>query len=313
MAKKYIHDLINRWGGNPILTTEDMPFPCSALHNAGAVMIDKQHILMMRVEDMTGRSFFLLARSDNGFQFTVDQQPAMMPATEEPFASNEKHGIQDARITKIDDTYYITYTACASHGSRLAIARTTDFKEFERVGYATQPENRSGALLPRKINNRFALFQRPLVGDSGNLWISYSRDLKYWGDASAVMTTRGGMWDCSRIGVACPPMETPSGLLLIYYGEKFNASGHIYRLGAALLDPDDPSRVIGRSDTPILSPREYYERVGDVENMVFSTGAILNEQLGNLMIYYGAATNSICIGWAKIDQLIKRCLNHEGS
>ena len=311
MAEKYIHDLIRRWGGNPILTAEDMPFPCTALHNAGAVLFEGQHLLMLRVEDMTGKSFFILARSENGFQFVVDDQPAMLPSKTEPFASNEALGIQDARITKIEDLYYITYTAHATHGSRLAVASTKDFRTFERISLVTEPENRSGALLPRKINGRFALLQRPLVGNAGHLWISYSEDLKYWGDASVVMTTRGGFWDCNRIGVACPPIETDRGWLLIYYGEKFNASGHIYRLGAALLDLEDPSKVIGRSDIPILAPREYYERVGDVDNMVFATGAVLNRQLGNLMIYYGAATNSICLGWAKMDLLIKRCLNHE--
>ncbi|MBU0755861.1 MAG: glycoside hydrolase family 130 protein [Planctomycetes bacterium] len=311
MVRKYIHDLIRRWGGNPILTAQDMPFPCTALHNAGAVMFEGRPILMLRVEDMRGMSFFILARSKNGFQFSVDEEPAMVPSTKEPFASNETLGIQDARITKIEDRYYITYTARAAHGSRLALARTEDFKTFERICLATQPENRSGTLLPRKIQGRFALLQRPLVGDTGHLWISFSNDLIYWGDARVVMTTRGGFWDCNRIGVACPPIETEKGWLLIYYGEKFNASGHIYRLGTALLDLEDPCRVIGRSDIPILSPREYYERVGDVDNMVFATGAVVNEKLGNLMVYYGAATNSICLGWAKLDLLIKRCLNHD--
>ncbi|MHC4944881.1 MAG: glycoside hydrolase family 130 protein [Planctomycetota bacterium] len=311
MSKKYIHDLVKRWGGNPILTAEDMPFQCTALHNAGAVRFEDEHILLLRVEDMAGRSFFILARSENGFQFVVDEIPAMVPCDEEPFASNEVLGIQDARITRIEDTYYITYTALAPHGSRLAVARTEDFKKFDRIGFVTEPENRSGTLLPRKVDGRFALLQRPLVGDTGNLWISFSKDLKYWGDAQVMMTTRSGFWDCNRIGVGCPPIETEEGWLLIYYGEKFNSSGHIYRLGAALLDLEDPTQVIGRSDIPILSPREYYERVGDVDNMVFATGAIMNDHIGNLMIYYGAATNSICMGWAKMEQLIERCLQHE--
>ena len=311
MSATNIHDLVKRWGGNPILTVEDMPFKCTALHNAAAVKTEKGHILLLRVEDMTGKSFFIRAHSDNGFQFTVDDEPAMVPSTEEPFASSEKLGIQDARITPIEDTYYITYTAFSPEGSRLAIAKTDDFVTYERIGLVTQPENRSGALLPRKIDGCFALLTRPLVGNAGDLWISFSKDLKYWGDAKAVMTARGGFWDCNRIGVGCPPIETEQGWLLIYYGQKYNSSGHIYRLGTALLDLEDPSTVLGRCDIPILSPREYYERVGDVNNMVFTTGAVLNEQLGNLMIYYGAATNSICMGWAKMDMLVERCLNNE--
>jgi predicted GH43/DUF377 family glycosyl hydrolase len=311
MSATNIHDLVKRWGGNPILTVEDMPFKCTALHNAAAVYTGNEHVLLLRVEDLTGKSFFIRARSDNGFQYHVDEAPAMTPSTNGGFAPYERLGIQDARISPIEDTYYITYTAVSPEGSRLGVARTDDFEHYERLGLVTQPENRSGALFPRKFDGRFALLTRPLVGDSGNLWITYSKDLKYWGESRVVMTARGGFWDCNRIGVGCPPIETEQGWLLIYYGQKFNSSGHIYRLGTALLDLDDPTRLLGRCDIPILSPREYYERVGDVNNMVFTTGAVLNEQLGNLMIYYGAATNSICMGWAKMDMLVERCLSHD--
>jgi predicted GH43/DUF377 family glycosyl hydrolase len=311
MSATNIHDLVKRWGGNPILTVEDMPFKCTALHNAAAVNTGDSHILLLRVEDLTGKSFFIRARSNNGFQYQVDESPAMTPSTDQPFAQYERLGIQDARITPIEDTYYITYTAVSPEGSRLGVARTDNFETYERIGLVTQPENRSGALFPRKFDGRFALLTRPLVGNSGNLWITYSKDLKYWGESKVVMTARGGFWDCNRIGVGCPPIETEQGWLLIYYGQKYNSSGHIYRLGTALLDLENPTKLLGRCDIPILSPREYYERVGDVNNMVFTTGAVLNEQLGNLMIYYGAATNSICMGWAKMDMLVERCLNND--
>lgn len=308
MAKRNIHDLVQRWEGNPIITMDDVPFKCLALHNAAAVKVGDEFLLLLRVEDMRGKSFLALARSENGFQFTVDEEPLMAPSTDGPFARYEELGVEDARITPIDGGYFITYTAHSRCGSRLALARTEDFKTIERLAFITQPENRSGTLLPGTFDGKYALLERPLVGGLGNLWITYSEDLKYWGDAKVVMTTRGGFWDCNRIGVSCPPIATDKGWLLIYYGTKYTSSGHIYRIGTALLDLEDPSKVIGRGDIPILSPREYYERVGDVDNMVFSTGAILNEELGNVMIYYGAATNAICLGWAKLDMLIERCL-----
>jgi predicted GH43/DUF377 family glycosyl hydrolase len=308
MSKRNIHDLVQRWEGNPILTVDDLPSNSLGLHNAGAVKVGDMYFLLLRVEDMRGKSFFTLARSENGFQFTVDRVPTMVPSEENHFGTYESLGIEDARITSIDDTFYITYTAHSPCGSRLAVARTEDFKSIERVAFVTQPENRSGALMPKKFNGRFALLERPLVGGTGNLWISYSKDLKYWGDSKVVMATRGGSWDCNRIGVGCPPIETDRGWLLIYYGTKYTSGGHIYRIGTALLDLEDPSRLVGRCEIPILSPREYYERVGDVDNMVFTTGAVLDERLGNLMIYYGAATNSICLGWAKMELLIERCL-----
>jgi len=308
MAKRNIHDLVQRWEGNPILTLDDIPFKCLALHNAGAVKVRNEYILLLRVEDMRGRSFFAIARSENGFQFDVDPEPIMGPSAEGSFAIYEERGVEDARITPINGGFFITYTAHSASGSRLALARTDDFKSIERLGMITEPENRSGTLLPRMFDDKYALLERPLVGSMGNIWISYSKDLKYWGESKVVMTTRGGFWDCNRIGVGPPPIETDLGWLLIYYGTKFTSCGFIYRIGTALLDKDDPSKVIGRGDVPVLSPREYYERVGDVDNMVFSTGAILNEELGNLMIYYGAATNAICLGWAKMDMLLERCL-----
>ncbi len=309
MPKTNSHDLVHRWEGNPILTTDDFSSKCQALHNAGAVKIGDIFLLLLRVEDMRGRSHFTLARSENGFQFQVDDEPFMTSAKEGPFAFYESLGIEDGRITQIDGTYYITYTARSEVGSRLAVARTDDFKSVERVAFVSQPENRSGALFPRMFNDRFAMLERPLVGDAGNIWISYSKDLKYWGESKVVMTTRGGHWDCHRIGVSCPPIATEKGWLLPYYGTKNTSGGHIYRMGAALMDMEDPSQVVGRSEIPILSPRKYYERVGDVDNMVFATGAVMNDRLGDLMFYYGAATNAICLGWAKMDMLLERCLN----
>lgn len=311
MPRKNIHDLVQRWEGNPILTMDDVPFSCLGLHNAGAVKFGEKYLLLLRVEDMRGRSFLSIAHSDNGFQFVVEEEPLMISTAKGPFAPYETLGIEDARITSLNGSYYITYTAHSHKGSRLALARTDDFKTVERIALLTQPENRSGALMPAMFDGRYALIERPLVGGSGNLWVSYSKDLKYWGDSKVIMTARSGFWDCNRIGVGCPPIRTEKGWLLIYYGNKHASSGHIYRIGTALLDLDDPSKVIGRSDIPILSPREYYERVGDVDNMVFTTGAVLNEELGNLMIYYGAATNAICLGWAKLDMLIERCLEEE--
>ena len=216
--------------------------------------VGDEFILLLRVEDMRGRSFFAIARSENGFQFNVDENPFMVPAKDGPFAAYERQGLEDARITPINGGYYITYTAHSSSGCRLALARTEDFKSVERVSFVSQPENRSGCLLPELFDERFALLERPLVGGMGNLWISYSRDMKYWGDSKVVMTTRGGFWDCNRIGVGCPPIATDQGWLLIYYGTKYTSCGHIYRIGTALLDREDPSKLIGGATSPSCRP-----------------------------------------------------------
>ncbi len=300
-------DIIHRWEGNPMISVEDIPFPCNSVFNAGAVVHDGQYVLLLRVEDMRGRSVLALARSTNGFHFTVDPQPAMEPSEEEPFRTYERRGIEDPRITPLEGVYYIMYTAYSKYGACLALARTADFKSYERLGIISEPENKDGCLFPRKINGRYARLDRPLAGGIGNIWISYSDDLKMWGDSRVVMTTMPGRWDADRIGASVPPIETPQGWLEIYHGVKNTSGGPLYRLGVVLLDLDEPSKVIGRGAVPILSPREYYERIGDIGNVVFSCGAIQNGFTGSLKVYYGAGDTCICVGTTTMEELLSAC------
>ncbi len=300
-------DVIHRWEGNPIISLEDIPFSCNTVFNAAAVMHQGQHLLLIRVEDKRGRSIFALARSDDGYRFVVDPEPVMKVSESEPFATYEACGIEDPRITPMDGTYYVMYTAYSHYGPRLALAKTDDFHNFERIALISEPVNKDRALFPKKIRGRYARFDRPSVGSSGNIWISYSEDLINWGGSEVVMTTRSDLWDCSRIGASAPPIETDKGWLEIYHGVKEAAAGPIYRLGVVMLDLENPTIVLGRAAIPILVPREYYERVGDIGNVVFSCGAILDERTREVKVYYGAADTCICVGTAKVDALMERC------
>lgn len=306
-------DVIHRWEGNPIVSLEDIPFGCNTVFNAAAVKFEGQYLLLVRVEDQRGRSIFALARSDDGYRFVVEDEPVMTPAEEGEFATYEACGIEDPRITPMDGTYYVMYTAYSHFGPRLALAKTDDFLHFERIALISEPVNKDGALFPRKINGRYVRFDRPNVGSSGNIWISYSEDLINWGRSEVAMTTRADHWDCGRIGASAPPIETEHGWLEIYHGVKETAAGPIYRLGVAMLDLENPARVLGRAAIPILTPREYYERVGDIPNVVFSCGAILEEDTQEVKMYYGAADTCICVGTAKLDALIERCFEQEDS
>jgi len=308
MARKLGRDLVHRWKANPIIALEDIPFRCHTVFNAAATKMGDEYILLLRVESLRGISFMVLARSSNGYEFQVQDRPFMLPAEEEPYKTYESRGVEDPRIIQLEGIYYICYTAASEYGPRIALARTKDFRSFERVGLISEPENKDGVLFPRRINGRYARLDRPMVGDRGNIWISYSEDLKYWGDAKVVMTPRGGYWDSDRIGASVPPIETEHGWLEIYHGVRFASSGPIYRLGCVLLDLDDPSRVIGRSIVPILTPREMYERVGDVNNVVFSCGAVVEDD-GEVKLYYGAADTNICVGTTTLDELIRSCLD----
>jgi len=304
---KRSRDVIHRWEGNPLITLDDIPFPCNTVFNAACVRMDREYILLLRVEDLNGRSVFALARGEDGFHFEIENEPVMKPSETEPFCTYESMGVEDPRITELEGWFYITYTAVSMYGPRLALARTKDFADIERIGLISVPENKDGVLFPRKIGGRYVRMDRPLGHGLGNMWISYSEDLIDWGDSKFLIGIRPGYWDCHRIGASAPPIETEKGWLEIYHGVKFGSSGPLYRLGALLLEADDPSKVIGRSDIPVLAPREYYERVGDVNNVVFSCGAILNEFSGTVKVYYGAADTCICVGTAKVNDLIDSC------
>jgi len=306
MPGKFGLDLVRRWERNPIITPADIPFPCNTVFNAGAAKFGEEYILLLRVEDLEGRSVFALARGRNGHDFKVADDPVMTPAAEGEFAAYEHGGIEDPRITPADGAYYIMYTAASDFGPRLALAKTDDFVNFRRIALISEPDNKDGALFPRKIGGRYARLDRPKVGDSGNIWISYSDDLIHWGRSDIVMPVRGDSWDSWRVGASAPPIETRFGWLEIYHGAKATSHGPIYRLGAAMLDLENPSNVLCRSSIPILTPREYYERIGDIPNVVFSSGAIM-EADEEIKIYYGAADTCICLGTCRLEEIMQFC------
>lgn len=296
-------DIIHRWKGNPLISLEDLSFRVADVHNAGIVRRNGNLMMLLNVESLQGHNLFYRASSQDGINFTVDPTPFLQPPQDGPRARYETFGIRDPRITPLDEKFYITYLADSELGLRLGLAVTSDWQTVEFLGYMSQPDVKNGALFPCKFEGRYALLKRPAGGD---IWISYSEDLTFWGDEKVVMTTRGGYWDANRIGAAAIPIEIEQGWLLIYYGAKDTSSGPLVRLGAAILDREDPSKVIARSNIPIISPREVYERIGDVPNMVFSCGAILQGE--ELWIYYGASNSCICLGTARIDEIAEFCL-----
>ena len=305
---KVRQELVKRYEENPIITHEDIPVPCNTVFNAGAARHKDEYILLLRVEALEGKSFFMLARSKDGFDFNIEAVPVMRLSKERPFSIYEKRGIEDPRITRIDDTYYIIYTAYSRHGPRLGLARTVDFKTFERIALVSQPENKDAALFPRKIKGRFVRLDRPSTSGGADIWVSYSEDLIHWGDSRVVMETRPGFWDSNKVGAGAPPIETDKGWLEIYHGTKRTSGGNIYRLGCALFDLNDPSKIIGRSKVPVLTPKEYYERTGDVPNVIFTCGAIEEPDTGEVKIYYGACDTCICIATARITDLVESAL-----
>ena len=301
----YGRDTVHRWEGNPIISISDLDFKCSDIRNAGVVQYKDDIILLVNIEHLSGNHCIHLAHRQKNKRFLVDKEPFMYPCSDSGFEQHESQGLMDPRVTFIDGVYYIMYVANGEHGFRIGLASTSDFKTVERIGIISEPDTKGGALFSSKINGKYARLERPNEGNS--IWVSYSDDLVYWGESKPVLSPRDGFWDLNRVGTGPPPVETDKGWLIIYYGVKETSAGPLYRMGAAIVDKEEPNKVLGRSNIPILSPREDYERLGDTPNIVFSTGALMKNS--SLDVYYGAADSCICMGSAALEDIQYICLD----
>lgn len=306
MMKKRSRDLIHRWEGNPIITIEDLTFPCADISTAGAIKVGGEYILLLTVQSLEGFYSIYPARSMDGYHFEVSDKPVLTPSMDGPASLYDRMGVLDARVVRLGTEYYVSYDALGPHGYRLALARTVDFKKFKRLGFMSEPDTKGGVLFPKKIKDKYVRLERPWEG--GSIWLSYSQDLEYWGWSEVILTPRGGYWDCDRVGVATPPMKVDQGWLIIYYGVKHTSAGPLFRLGAAILDARNPARVVHRTDEPILSPREKYERIGDLPNLVFSCGAVI-ESDSEVKLYYGASNSCLAVGITTVERIVAACAN----
>lgn len=302
--------LIKRYHNNPILTKDDVPYPVATVHNAGIVKFNNRYIMIFRSHKLNGRSILGKAESDDGFNFKVDIEPFMVPATEGIFKEYEEYGVEDPRIIFLDGEYLITYSAYSRHGVRVGLAKTKDFKSVERFSLITESDYRNVVIFPEKFNGLYARLDRPHSEISPwSIWISYSPDLKYWGESKLIMKPVQYHWDEMKIGPGAPPVKTARGWLSIYHGVFPTMDGCVYRLGVALHNLEDPSHIIAVGDEWILQPEEVYELTGYVHNVVFTCGAVPEED-GSIKIYWGGADKVMCVGTANIDDLVDHCLNN---
>ena len=302
-------DVVRRYAGNPILTKADIPYPVETVHNAAVVKQGNEYIMLFRSHLRTGRSIIGLARSSDGFHFVADAEPFLTPERHGPFAAYGTFGVEDPRITQIGGEYLITYSAYSRSGVRIALARTTDFTAVERVSLITQADYRNAVLFPEKVNGLYARLDRPHSEIAPwSIWISYSPDLRFWGESQLVMRPEPYHWDEMKIGPGAPPIKTDKGWLSIYHGAFQTMDGCIYRLGVALHDLADPAKVVGLSDCWILQPEDPWEITGYVHNVVFTCGAV-PEPDGTVKIYWGGADTVMCVGEADLSHLVALCLD----
>ena len=298
--------LFRRYSGNPLLSRKDWPYPINSVLNAAAVRLaDGDTLLLCRIEDRSGLSHLCAARSANGVDnWRIDLQPTLVANPQE--YPEEIWGIEDPRITYVPELeqYAVAYTSFSRGGPGVSLALTKDFRSFERFGVIMPPEDKDAALLPRRIGGRWAMIHRPMTALGAHIWISYSPDLRHWGSHKILLEARrGGWWDANKIGLCSPPIETAKGWLVIYHGVRQTASGSIYRLGLALFDLERPDVCLQRGNSWIFGPEAPYERVGDVNDVVFPCGQTIDADGDTINLYYGAADTCIALVRASI-----RCL-----
>ncbi len=302
---KQHNDLFHRFEGNPILSPTDWPYPANAVFNPAAVSLNSHTLVLARVEDRRGFSHLTAARSEDGLtNWQIDPEPLLSP---DPDAHEERWGLEDARIVRMADSgeFAITCVSFSVGGPLVSLIMTEDFKTFKRMGTPFPPEDKDACLFPRLFNGLYAMIHRPIIRGQAHIWISFSPDLHYWGEHQILIPVRDGWWDCHRVGLATQPIETDAGWLIIYHGVRVTPAGQVYRVGLALLDLNDPRKLIRRCDEWVFAPCMPYELTGDVPGVVFPTGAVVDKKTNQLRLYYGAADTCIAVAIADLDAVLE--------
>jgi predicted GH43/DUF377 family glycosyl hydrolase len=251
---------------------------------------------------LSSLSHFRLAESENGIHFKIADKPWLLPDGE-----NENFGVEDARVTKIEDSYFVNFTAASDDGYVTSLVKTHDFLSYERKGIIFPPLNKDVALFSEKIQGKYWALHRPEVIPFGkpSIWVATSPNLIHWGAHHVLLRPDIGRWNNDKIGGGPPPIKTPEGWLVIFHGVAINdqKQGEFYSLSAMLLDLDDPRKIIAHK-TPILFPQEDYETKAFVKNVVFSNGAVYLEEKDELLVYYGAGDESIGLAKTKLKDFL---------
>ena len=315
-----------RSSSNPILTRDDIPevLPLvrdvSSVFNPGACRWDGYDLLLLRVQTRGRETVWVPAWSDNGIAFDVEDrivEVAGMEATGEP-----AHHTYDPRLTVIDDELIVAFAVDTDGACRVAIARGTSLDNLTLVAYDTTRDSRNAVVFPEKVGGRYLRLERPnrvsrdgAVPSGAEIVLAASDDLATWTEVGSVMTGRPRSWD-ELIGSGPPPVKTERGWLHIYHGVATHfASVNIYQAGAVLLDADDPTRVIARTRRNILEPRMTYELIGQVPNVVFPSGMIVDgvgpgaaaPDDARVRVYYGAADTCVGLAVTSIGDLLAAC------
>lgn len=291
-----------RYSGNPIIKRNAIP-TSNSVFNSAAVPFKDGFAGIFRCDSKVVEMNLFVGFSKDGIHWDIQHEPMHFEGDKEVTKYEYRY---DPRVVKIDDTYFITWCN-GYHGPTIGIGYTKDFKTFYQLENAFLPYNRNGMLFPRKFNGEYLMLSRPSdTGHTpfGDIFISRSKDLEYWGKHRFVFGTTEG-WQSKKVGAGPIPIETDKGWLLIYHGVILTCNGFVYRMGAALLDKDEPWKVIARGRNYLLGPEEIYECVGDVPNVTFPCAALCDGDTGRIAIYYGCADTVTGLAFTTVDDVIE--------
>ena len=298
-----------RYDQNPVIGRNPMPH-VARIFNSAVMPYQGEFIGVFRGEQADGVPHIYLGNSSDGLHWNFDPEPiTFVNQAGEPFQPPSAY---DPRLVKVEDTYYIMW--CTDfYGAAIGMAYTKDFKTFVRLENPFLPFNRNAVLFPRKINGNFVLLSRP--SDSGHtpfgdIFLSESPDLLYWGKHRHVMGRGQEWWQNLKIGGGAAPIETSEGWLMFYHGVVGTCSGYVYSVGGAILDIDNPSIVKYRCSNFLLTPEEDFEERGFVPNVVFPCATLQDAQTGRIALYYGAADSYVGLAFTTLDIVVDYILAH---
>ncbi|WHX47747.1 glycoside hydrolase family 130 protein [Paenibacillus woosongensis] len=294
-----------RHSNNPVIQRNPAK-GIARIFNSAVVPFEGRFAGVFRAETINGRPHLHLGWSDDALNWSIEEERiAFVDEAGKPFQPNYAY---DPRVIKVDGTYYIIW--CTDfYGAAIGAAKTQDFKTFVRLENPFLPFNRNGVLFPRKINGNYVMLSRP--SDSGHtpfgdVFLSESPDFVYWGKHRHVMSKGGqGWWQSVKIGGGPAPIETTEGWLMFYHGVTGTCNGLVYSMGAVILDRDEPSKVKYRSANYVLTPEEWYEERGFVNNVVFPCATLHDAEAGRIAIYYGAADTYVGVAYTTVQEIVE--------
>ena len=295
-------NILKRFVGNPVITASAVQ-RANSIHNSAVVKYKDGYAGIFRVDEIDFNFTMHVGFSKDGIAWDIDPQPLKMTADHPEIPIHAR--FYDPRLTLLEGTYYFTWCIDSPQGPCIGLATTKDFKYFEQHENLMPPANRNCVIFPRKINGKYAILHRPSDRGHtpfGDIFYSESPDMTYWGKHRFVFGTLESSWQSTKVGPGPAPIETAEGWLLIYHGVWTSCNGYLYYTGGALLDLDEPWKVIARSKDYLLAPTEPYERVGDVPNVVFPSAAVTDGDV--VRIYYGCADTCVSIAEGQISDIV---------